>query len=102
MHCGFHGMRVQARRSRCIEKRSLRPIAKEIGLMTQLPTISIVVPNFNGGATLQRTLESLLSQNYPTLEILVADGGSTDNSVDIIHAFKDRLAWWVSEKDRGQ
>jgi heptosyltransferase-2 len=66
------------------------------------PTISIVVPNYNGGATLERTLQSLVDQQYPALEIIVADGGSTDNSVDIIKRFEKHIAWWCSEKDRGQ
>jgi len=67
-----------------------------------LPSISIVVPNFNGGATIEATLVSLIEQNYPGLEILVADGGSTDNSVEIIRKYESHIAWWVSEKDRGQ
>lgn len=69
---------------------------------TALPSVSIVVPNFNGGATIEATLVSLIEQNYPGLEILVADGGSTDNSVEIIRKYESHLAWWVSEKDRGQ
>lgn len=69
---------------------------------SSLPAISIVVPNFNGGATLEATLLSLIEQQYPNLEILVVDGGSTDNSVEIIRKYKSQIAWWVSEKDRGQ
>ena len=67
-----------------------------------LPSISIVVPNYNGGATIEATLVSLIDQQYPRLEILVVDGGSTDNSVEIIRKYEDRITWWVSEKDRGQ
>ena len=67
-----------------------------------LPTISIVVPNFNGGKTLRGTLQCLIDQQYPKLEILVADGGSSDDSVEIIKSFAPHLSWWVSEKDRGQ
>ena len=66
------------------------------------PSISIVVPNFNGGATLEATLVSLIEQQYPNLEILVVDGGSTDNSVEVIRKYENHIAWWVSEKDRGQ
>lgn len=69
---------------------------------TPLPSISIVVPNFNGGPTIEATLVSLIEQNYPGLEILVVDGGSTDSSVDIIRKYERHVAWWVSEKDRGQ
>jgi glycosyltransferase involved in cell wall biosynthesis len=67
-----------------------------------LPSISIIVPNYNGGATIDATLRSLLDQNYPNLEILVVDGGSTDNSIDVIRRYEPHIAWWVSEKDRGQ
>ncbi len=68
----------------------------------ELPSISIIVPNYNGGATIEATLQSLIDQKYPNLEILVVDGGSTDNSVDIIRRYESEIAWWVSEKDRGQ
>ena len=67
-----------------------------------IPSISIIVPNYNGGATIGETLRSLIEQNYPRLEILVVDGGSTDNSVDVIREFGQHIAWWTSEKDRGQ
>ena len=67
-----------------------------------LPTISIVVPNFNGGETIGATLQSLVDQNYPKLEIIVVDGGSTDNSVEIIKQFEPYITWWSSEKDNGQ
>jgi glycosyltransferase involved in cell wall biosynthesis len=66
------------------------------------PTISVVVPNYNGGRTLRGTLDSLLSQNYPRLEIFVIDGGSTDDSVAIIREYEDKITWWESDKDRGQ
>jgi len=70
--------------------------------VNELPSISIVVPNFNGGETIEKTLLSLIEQQYPKLEILVVDGGSTDNSVDVIRRYENHIAWWVSEKDRGQ
>jgi glycosyltransferase involved in cell wall biosynthesis len=70
--------------------------------MTALPRISIVVPNYNGGATIGATLESLLAQKYPDLEIIVMDGGSKDNSVEIIKQYEKHLTYWQSAKDNGQ
>ncbi|MCU0566344.1 MAG: glycosyltransferase [Oculatellaceae cyanobacterium Prado106] len=68
----------------------------------KLPRISIVVPNYQGGATIGQTLQSLVDQNYPDLEIIVVDGGSTDHSVEVIQQFAEQITWWVSEPDRGQ
>jgi glycosyltransferase involved in cell wall biosynthesis len=67
-----------------------------------IPSISIVVPNYNGAATIEATLRSLIDQHYPRLEILVVDGGSTDDSVEVIRRYEQHIAWWTSEKDTGQ
>ena len=62
---------------------------------------SIVIPSYNQGEFLERTLLSGINQGVET-EIIVIDGGSTDNSVEIIKKYADKIAYWVSEKDRGQ
>lgn len=68
----------------------------------ELPLVSIVTPSFNQGRFLEATICSVLEQDYPNLEYLVIDGGSTDESVAIIQRYAHRLAHWESQPDRGQ
>ena len=69
---------------------------------TSWPQISIVTPSFNQGEFLEETIRSILLQNYPNLEYVVIDGGSSDNSVEIIKKYEQWITYWVSEKDRSQ
>lgn len=66
------------------------------------PKISIVTPSFNQGQFLEQTIVSVLDQSYPNLEYIIIDGGSKDNSVDIIKKYEKHLVYWISTKDTGQ
>jgi glycosyltransferase involved in cell wall biosynthesis len=70
--------------------------------MTEWPRITVVTPSFNQGAFIEATLKSVISQNYPNLQHIVLDGGSTDNSVEIIRRYEPHIAYWHSRKDKGQ
>jgi glycosyltransferase involved in cell wall biosynthesis len=88
MPCGIKQIRVQELFKQSIDE-------------TMLPKISIVTPSFNQGQFLESTLQSVLSQNYPNLEYVVIDGGSQDNSMEIIKKYEHKLHYCLSEKDRG-
>jgi glycosyltransferase involved in cell wall biosynthesis len=70
--------------------------------MTAQPLVSIVTPSFNQASYLRAAMQSVLDQDYPNIEYLVIDGSSTDSSVDLIKKYSAKLAFWVSEPDRGQ
>ncbi len=67
-----------------------------------LPVFSVVTCSYNQGKFLEETITSVLGQKYPRLQYIIIDGGSTDNSVEIIKKYARDLDYWVSEKDRGQ
>jgi glycosyltransferase involved in cell wall biosynthesis len=69
---------------------------------TTLPRVSIVVPSFNQGRFIEETIRSILLQGYPDLELLVIDGGSRDETVEILQRYDAHIDYWVSEPDRGQ
>lgn len=68
----------------------------------EYPKITIITPSFNQGQYLGQTIQSVLNQGYPNLEYIVVDGGSTDNSIEIIKKYENRITYWETEKDKGQ
>jgi len=69
--------------------------------ISNLPSISIVTPSLNQGSFIEATINSVLSQQYPRLEYIIADGGSTDNTLNVLKKYSDHLQWY-SKKDKGQ
>lgn len=68
----------------------------------ELPSISIITPSYQQGIFIEETIRSIVNQNYTNLEHIIIDGGSSDQSVEIIRKYEDSLSYWVSERDDGQ
>ena len=66
------------------------------------PRISIVTPSYNQGSFIEETIRSVLLQGYPNIEYIIADGGSTDRTLEVVRKYDRWISYWVSEKDRGQ
>lgn len=76
--------------------------AKAVGVIGVTPKISVVIPSFNQVAFIRKTLLSILNENYPNLELIVIDGGSTDGTLGVLEEYKSEISYLYSGRDAGQ
>lgn len=76
--------------------------AEDVPTQRPWPTISVITPSFNQGRFLEETIRSVALQGYPATEHIIIDGGSKDESVEVIQRYERWVSFWVSEPDRGQ
>lgn len=69
--------------------------------MKSSPIISVVTVCYNAVTEIERTIQSVIGQSYPNIEYIIIDGGSKDGTVDLIRKYADKLAYWISEPDKG-
>lgn len=83
---------------------SVQKTTEKVQLMIKhtIPRVSIITPSYNQAEFLGECIDSILSQNYPNLEYVIMDGGSTDGSIDIIKKYEKHLSYWQSQPDGGQ
>ncbi len=85
-----------------ISKMSNRSAGNSATMAIVGPKISVVMPSYNQQEFIERSILSVLNQNYPNLEFIIIDGGSKDGTVDIIKKYESIIAYWISEPDNGQ
>src|SRR5450631_3499051 len=72
------------------------------GIFPELPPlVSVITAVYNGAATLERAIQSVVSQTFPGVEFIIVDGGSSDSSIDLIRKYEHTIDYWISEPDKG-
>ena len=66
------------------------------------PLISVVMPSFNQAKYIERSILSVLNQDYSNKELIIIDGGSKDGTIEILKKYNSYIKYWISEKDKGQ